>query len=186
MSRSRGLRSSLLVSFLLLSCFVSLNFFRSKTNPHEFSHPTPHFSFPLSTTVLHEVPHGCLFKVRTTYHVVYGCSRMGVSPPIHLVYVNFTFIHLCLLLIPPGSHGFGGVEMVCVWCWLFYLINTWVAFFCICAFRFLLALVLRFGFPAFGFSGDGLLDHDVACDYMVRLGGCSGSRSLGCFFLSFV
>ncbi|PRQ37922.1 hypothetical protein RchiOBHm_Chr4g0408041 [Rosa chinensis] len=76
MFRFRGLGSFFL-------CQTSQKIFKS-TNLHDSPHPFPHINSPPTTKDLFlENSYGYVLKVRNTYLEVYGCSRMGVSPPIH-------------------------------------------------------------------------------------------------------
>ncbi|PRQ26293.1 hypothetical protein RchiOBHm_Chr6g0293021 [Rosa chinensis] len=118
MSKSRGICSSF--NFVpLISCQLSLKFFRSEISPHTSFHPISHTNSLSPTTDFHGGSHGCLVKVKITCLVVYGCSRVGVSPPIHhcifsflLAFVPFWWLHFL-----PGSLGSGRDEKISLRCW---------------------------------------------------------------------
>ncbi|PRQ33585.1 hypothetical protein RchiOBHm_Chr5g0059251 [Rosa chinensis] len=128
MSSSRGLCSSSL-------CRSTQKNFRSK-KLHDSPHPSPHTSSPPSTKdLLHQGFSGYLLKVRITYQKEYGCSRMGISPPIHhwifsLLLSSVPFRWLCSL---PGLSLSGGEQRINVWYWFISLIPfnfgfDWICF----------------------------------------------------------
>ncbi|PRQ17514.1 hypothetical protein RchiOBHm_Chr7g0195811 [Rosa chinensis] len=128
MSSYRGLCSSFL-------CRSTQKIFRSK-KLHDSLHPSPYTSSPPSTKdILHEGFRGYLLKVRVTYRMDYGCSRMGVSPPIlrWICSLLLAFVPSWWLSSLPGLSLSDGEESVCVWYWFLSLIPfnfgfDWICF----------------------------------------------------------
>ncbi|PRQ39701.1 hypothetical protein RchiOBHm_Chr4g0428101 [Rosa chinensis] len=113
-----------LCSFLL--CRSTQKIFRSK-NLHDSPHPSPHTNSPASTNdLLHEGFRGYCSKVIITYRLDYGCSRMGVPPPI------IRWFSSRWLSPPPGLSLSGGDARVSVWFWFLSLIPLYVGFDWIC------------------------------------------------------